>query len=310
MAHPFRFAVQASRAASGPAWRDLARRAEELGYSTLYVPDHLGDQWGPIVAMTVAAEATERLRVGSLVFGNDYRHPLFLAKEMATLDLVSEGRTEFGIGAGWMRSDYDEAGLVYDRPGRRVDRLREAVAVIKGLWSEGKVTLDGEHYRIHDATGGPPPRATPHPPIIIGGGSPRVLGLAATEADIVGINPNLAAGYVGPEVAATATASHFRQRVQWVREAAGSRFDQLELQLLSFAVQIVPNGRELLQSMAPAFGLSTEEILEVPIALVGTVDEICETLARRREEYGFSYWVVHDGDVDAFAPVVARMAGT
>jgi probable F420-dependent oxidoreductase len=308
--HPFRFGVQASRAATGPAWRDLARRVEELGYSTLYVPDHLGDQWGPIVALTVAAEATQRLRVGSLVFGNDYRHPLFLAKEIATLDLVSEGRTEFGLGAGWMRSDYDEAGLVYDAPGRRVDRLREAVSVIKGLWSEGKVTLDGEHYRIHDATGGPTPRATPHPPIVIGGGSPRVLTLAATEADIVGINPSLAAGYVGPEVAATATAGHFRQRVQWVKEAARGRFEQLELQLLSFAVQVVPNGRELLQSMAPAFGLSTEEILDVPIALVGTVDEVCETLLRRREEYGFNYWVVHDGDVDAFAPIVARLAGT
>jgi probable F420-dependent oxidoreductase len=308
--HPFRFGVQASRAASGPAWRDLARRVEELGYSTLYVPDHLGDQWGPLVALTVAAEATERLRVGSLVFGNDYRHPLFLAKEMATLDLVSEGRTEFGIGAGWMRSDYDEAGLPYDRPGQRVDRLREAVAIIKGVWSEGKVSVAGEHYEIADAAGAPPPRSTPHPPIVIGGGSPRVLALAATEADIVGINPSLAAGYVGPEVAATATAAHYHERVSWVREAAGSRFDQLELQMLSFAVQVVPNGRELLESMAPAFGLSTEEILEVPIALVGTVDEICETIVRRREEYGFSYWVVHDGDIDAFAPVVARLAGT
>ena len=137
-----------------------------------------------------------------------------------------------------------------------------------------------------------------------------MLALAATEADIVGINPSLAAGYVGPEVAATATAAHYRQRVKWVEKAAGSRFEQLELQLLSFIVQVVPNGRELLQSMAPAFGLSEEEILEVPIALVGTVDEICETLVRRREEYGFSYWVVHDGDIDAFAPVVERLAGT
>ena len=137
-----------------------------------------------------------------------------------------------------------------------------------------------------------------------------MLALAATEADIVGINPSLAAGYVGPEVAATATAAHYRQRVKWVQDAAGSRFERLELQLLSFIVQVVPNGRELLQSMAPAFGLSEEEILEVPIALVGTVDEICETLVRRREEYGFSYWVVHDGDVDAFAPIVERLAGT
>lgn len=308
--HPFRFGVQASRAASGPAWRELARKVEALGYSTLYVPDHLGDQWGPIVALAVAAEATERLRVGSLVFGNDYRHPLFLAKEMATLDLVSEGRTEFGIGAGWMRSDYDETGLPYDRAGRRVDRLREAVAVIKGLWSDGKVDLDGEHYRIADAKASPVPSAKPHPPIVIGGGSPRVLSLAATEADIVGFNASLAAGYIGPEVAATATADHFRQRVSWVKEAAGSRFEELELQLLVFAVQVVPNGRELLESMAPAFGLSTEEIHEVPIALAGSVDEICETLVARRQEYGFSYWVVHDGDIEAFAPVVARLAGT
>src|SRR5439155_15118034 len=134
-------------------------------------------------------------------------------------DLVSEGRLEFGLGAGWMRSDYDEAGLSYDRPGRRVDRLREAVAVIKGVWSEGKVSFTGDHYRVEDAAGAPVPSAKPHPPIVIGGGSPRVLALAATEADIVGINPSLAAGYVGPEVAATATAAHYRERVTWVKEA-------------------------------------------------------------------------------------------
>ena len=197
---PFRFGVQLSNASSGAAWRDLARTIEGLGYSSLFIPDHFEDQFGPLVALTVAAEATTELKVGSLVFGNDYRHPIVLAKEIATLDLMSEGRVEFGLGAGWMTTDYEQSGIVNDPPGVRISRMAESLAVMKSLWSTGAATLDGEHYTITGAVGAPLPYSRPHPPIIIGGGGRRVLGIAAREADIVGVNPSLAAGYVGPEV--------------------------------------------------------------------------------------------------------------
>src|SRR5581483_10268161 len=230
MTKPFRFGVQLPSAPDGKAWQDRARQVESLGYSTLWIPDHFGDQWGPIAALTAAATATTTLKVGALVFDNDYRHPGILAKEMATLDLISEGRVEFGIGAGWMKSDYEEYGLSYDSPGERISRMEEGLAIIKQLWTEGSATFDGTYYRYTGANGNPRPVQQPHPPVLIGGGGKRMLTIAAREADIVGFNTTLTAGYVGPEAAAEATADKFRQRVEWVKEAAGPRFDDLELQ--------------------------------------------------------------------------------
>lgn len=310
MNKPFRFGVQTSSAPSGKAWRERARKVEDLGYSTLYVPDHLGDQWGPIVAMTVAAEATERLIVGTLVFDNDYRHPVVLAKEIATLDLASEGRVEFGIGAGWMRSDYDQSGLPYDPPGVRIDRMVEGLAVMKQLWREGRAQVQGAHYRVSGAQGQPRPATSNGPKVVIGGGGRRILSIAAREADIVGVNPSLAAGYVGREVAVSSTAPYYRERIGWIKEAAGDRFEHLELQCLTFMVQFTHDRRGTYESLAPLFGLTPEEAAEVPLALAGTVEEMVETLEQRREEYGFSYIVVHDPEMEQFAQVVARLAGT
>ena len=310
MPKPFRFAVQVNTAADGKAWRELARKIEALGYSTLFVPDHFGDQWEPSIAMTVAAEATSTLNVGALVFDNDYRHPIVLAKQIATLDLASEGRVEFGIGAGWMKSDYDQSGIEYERPGLRIDRMVEGLEIMKQLWSEGTCTFKGEHYTINEAQGLPRPHSRPHPKVIIGGGGKRVLGIAAREADIVGVNPNLKAGYVGPEVAESAKAPYFRERIQWIREAAGDRFDDIELQVLTFFVQFVPDRKQAIENLAPLFNVTPEEAAEIPIALIGSVDEICETLQQRREEYGFSYVVVHEPEMEAFGEVVARLAGT
>ena len=309
MTKPFRFAVQSHSAPDGKAWRDHARKVESLGYSTLYVPDHFGDQWAPMVAMTVAAEATDTLKVGALVFDNDYKHPVVLAKEVATLDLASGGRVEFGLGAGWMKSDYDESGIPYDRPGVRIDRMEEGLAIMKALWAEGSATFAGTHYTVNKAQGLPTPAQRPHPPILIGGGGKRVLSIAAREADIVGVNPNLKAGYVGPEVAAETTAEKYAERIGWIKQAAGDRFDDLELQVLTFVVQIVPNRDEVIANLAPLFGVTPAEAAEVPLALVGTVDEICETIERRREQYGFNYWVVPDPEIETFAPVVERLTG-
>jgi alkanesulfonate monooxygenase SsuD/methylene tetrahydromethanopterin reductase-like flavin-dependent oxidoreductase (luciferase family) len=276
--HPFRFAVQLSKAPSPAAWRDLARKIEDLGYSTLYIPDHFDEQFGPLVALTVAAEATGRLRVGSLVFDNDYRHPLVLAKETATLDLFSEGRLEVGIGAGWLRSDYDESGFA------------------------------GEHFQLAGAHGFPRPHSRPHPPLLVGGGSPRVLAIAGREADIVGINPSLAAGRIGPEIGAQLGVDRYRERVAWVRQAAGDR--DVELQCLTFFVSVGEPRRVLSERLAMLLGLPPEVAAEVPLALGGTVEEIVETLEQRREDLGLTYWVIHEAELEAFAPVVGRLAGT
>lgn len=310
MVKPFRFGVQASNAASGTEWRELARKVEDLGFSTLFIPDHFGDQWGPIVAMTIAAEATSTLNVGALVFDNDYRHPVVLAKEMATLDLASAGRVEFGLGAGWMVSDYDQAGIPLDRAGVRIDRMAESLRVLKALWSDGQADFEGTHYSIRGAAGTPRPASRPHPRIIVGGGGKRVLSIAAREADIVGVNPSLAGGAVGAEAAQSAKAERFRERVEWVRAAAGDRFDHLELQLNTFMMQITDDRRGVAELLAPGFGLTVDEALDIPLAFVGTVDDICDQLQERRETYGFSYIVAHQGEVDAVAEVVGRMAGT
>jgi probable F420-dependent oxidoreductase len=292
------------------AWRERARRAEALGYSSLMIPDHFEEQYGPLVALTVAAEATTTLKVGTLVLDNDYRHPVVLAKEVAALDLASEGRVEFGLGAGWMTTDYDQSGIPLDPPGVRIERMEESLAILKALWSTGKAEFDGKHYKISGAQCVPQPHTQPHPPILIGGGGRRMLTIAGREADIVGINPNLRAGVIGPEVAATTTPEHYRQRLEWVKAAAGARFDQIDLQMLTFVVMIVPNRDEVVEQMAPVFGVTPAEAAEVPLALIGTIDQICETLVQRREQYGYNYIVVHEAEMEPFAEVVQRLTGT
>jgi probable F420-dependent oxidoreductase len=306
----FRFGVQLSKADSGVAWRDTARKIEDLGYSTLFIPDHFEDQFGPLVALTVAAEATSTLRVGSLVFGNDYRHPIVLAKEIATLDLFSEGRVEFGLGAGWMTTDYEQSGIVLDAPGVRISRMAESLAVMKSLWSTGEATYKGEHYQVNGAQGAPTPTQRPHPTVIIGGGGKRVLGIAAREADIVGVNPSLTAGYVGHEVLETTAAEYYHQRIEWIKQAAGPRFDQLELQCLTFFVQIVPDRKAAVDRLASVMSVTPEQIDGSPIAMIGTTDEMIESLRERRELFGLSYIVVHEAEMEAFAPVVAALTGT
>jgi probable F420-dependent oxidoreductase len=307
---PFRFGVQMSKAASPKEWRAAARKIEDLGYSTLFIPDHLDEQWGPLVALTCAAEATTTLRVGTLVLDNDYRHPVVLAKELATLDLLSEGRLEAGIGAGWMTSDYQASGITLDPPAVRVERLEEALQVMKAMWRDGTCTFFGKHYQVSSAQGFPLPHRRPGPLLVIGGGSPRVLRLAAREADIVGVNPRLTSGVIGPEAIASAVPEEYDRRIAWVREAAGGRIDDIELQALTFFVHIGEGARGKLEELSPVLGMSPEQAANAPVALVGTVEEIAETLEARKERWGFTYWVIHEAEVEAFAPVVSRLAGT
>src|SRR5262245_6425228 len=304
MARPFRFGVISTGSPDGPAWREKARRAEALGYSSLLVPDHFQAQWGPLVALAIAAEATERLRVGTLVLCNDYRHPLVLAKEIATLDLASGGRVELGLGAGWKREDYDAGGLAFDAPDARIERLAEALRALKALFaSEAPVTLAGRHYAIAGAVGTPRPHARPHPPICIGGGGRRILSLAAREADIVSLNATLRGGALGAATLASASPAGFDAKLAWVREAAGARFAAIELQCHCPFVEVGADGAERRRALAAQLGLAAEEAGEFPLALFGAAEEL------RRERWGFSYTIVPSDRMEAFAPVVARLAG-
>ena len=306
----FRFAMQASGAASPAAWRDLARKCEDMGYSTLYVPDHLDEQWAPMVACAVAAEATTTLRVGTLVLDNDFRHPVLAAREAATLDVVTGGRFEFGVGAGWLTADYDQSGIPMDRPSVRIARLAESLEIMRSLWQTGTATFSGDHYDVPGAKCSPAPVTPGGPPLVIGGGGRRILTLAGQYATIVSVVPSLAAGYIGPEVAAEAILDRYHDRVRWAREAAGERAGDLELQCWTAAVQVVPNADEVVEALAPVFDLTPDQLRAAPLALIGTVSEIAETLRKRREDLGFSYIVVHEAEMDALAPVIAELAGT
>lgn len=313
MAHPrrFRFGVQLNRPLPGLDWPDSARRIEELGYSSLLMPDHFADQLGPISAMTAAAAATRTLKVGTLVFDNDYRHPVVLAKEMATIDLLFEGRCEVGMGAGWKTSDYDTSGIPMDSPGVRVARLMEAVQIVRGLWGPEPVNFEGDHYRITDLVGLPVPSSDGGPPLIIAGGSPRMLRFAGANADIVGVNPSIHSGEVDAEAARDSLADRIDQKVAWVREGAGDRFDSLEINAWVPVVVITEDADSVAQMLAPGFGIDPEnasDALESPMTMIGTVDEIGERLEERRARWGYSYHVVQDETALELAPVVAKFA--
>jgi probable F420-dependent oxidoreductase len=307
---PFRFGVQTSGARSANDWADKARRIEELGFSSLFIPDHFEDQLAPLLALQAAADATSELRLGTLVLDNDYRHPVVLAKELATLDLLSNGRLELGIGAGWMTTDYEKSGIDMERPGVRIDRLKEGLAIIKGLFADEPFSFSGRHYKIENLNGTPKPVQKPHPPVLIGGGGRRVLSYAAREADIVGVNFNMASGAVTPAAAANGSAAATAERVAWIKEAAGDRLDQIELNTVVFFTSVTDDRQGMAERVAGGFGMKPDDVLASPHALIGTAEQMVDDLQRRREEFGFSY-IVFSGDVyDKVASVVSQLAGT
>lgn len=307
---PFRFGVQLSGPADAAGWRDQARRIEALGYSSITMPDHFGDQLAPVPALAAVAEATTSVRIGALVFDNDYKHPVVLAKELATMDVLSDGRLEIGVGAGWMETDYRASGIPYDRPGVRIDRFVEGLAVIKGAMADGPFSFSGEHYTITDYDGQPAPVQRPHPPILVGGGGPRVLAVAAREADIVGINGTLTAGVIGPEAISTMTLEAVEQRIAHVREVAGQRIADIEMNIRAFFVNVTDDRAGTISGVAGVLGVEEAMVADSPFALIGSPAAIVEDLQRRRQELGFSYVIVGADDVEPFAPVVAQLAGT
>jgi len=313
---PFRFGVVGEGVRTGEDLLRTARRAEELGFATFLLRDHFvrepfGDQFAPIAALTAAACATTRLRVGSLVLDNDYRHPVVLAKEAATLDLLSGGRFELGLGAGWLRDEYQRAGMRFDEPRVRVDRLEEAVRVLKGLFAGGPLTFAGEHYTIDGIENFPTPAQRPHPPLLLGAGSKRMLQIAGREADIVGILPRaLPHGDISDDVAER-TPEAIARKVGWVREAAGERFPEIELSMM--ATIIVDEDRERRAERVARErgwdGVPVGQVLEMPALFIGSLDHVAEQMRARRERFGFSYYVVSDADMEAVAPLVAPLAG-
>jgi probable F420-dependent oxidoreductase len=299
--------VIAYRAESKEEWITKARRAEQLGYAVLLVPDHFGEQLAPIPALLSAAEATTTLRVGSYVLDNDFRHPVMLAKEAATLDHLSGGRFELGVGAGWLRSEYEQAGIPYEPGAIRVKRLEETLQIVKGLFAEEPLTFSGTHYTIKDLNGSPKPLQQPHLPLLVGGASKRILSLAAREASIVSVSAKVLPDGSGLDVTDT-TPMATLQKIEWIRLAAGERFLQLELNMIMFAVVVTEDRLSATQQLAEGFKTTTEQVLTIPHCLVGTPDQMCEDLRQRREQYGISYIGIFEESMEAFAPVVARLA--
>jgi len=307
---PFRFGVLASNARSSSEWTETARKAEDLGYSALLMPDHFGDQLSPIAALATAAAVTTSLRVGTLVFANDFRHPAVLAKEAATLDLLSDGRLEVGVGAGWMTEDYTWTGIAHDRAGLRIDRMIEAIEVLRGLWGDEPYSFDGNHYTITEMNGFPKPVQAGGPPITIGGGAKRVLSTAARLADIVGINPNVGEGRVGAEAIASMSADATDEKLGWVRDAAGERFDDIEISILKFVTIMTDDRDTVAAKVGGSMGMDAATLLASPHTLVGSAEQIADELIEQRERWQGSYVTVRSDAFESFAPVVAALAGT
>jgi probable F420-dependent oxidoreductase len=309
---PFRFGVQIGRARSRAEWRDKARRAEAAGYDVLATVDHFTDvlSWG--AAITSAADVTTTLRFCPYVLANDFRHPALVGQEAATVDLLTDGRLELGLGAGWLGSDYTRTGIPFESPGTRVGRLFESVQIIKRYFAEETVTFAGEHYRVEGLPGRPKPVQKPGPPLILGGGGPRILRFAAREADIVGLiwtsKPD-GSGFDrndgGPE--------GFDRKVATVREAVSpERFAALEFNVLLERLAITDGAAATDAAVGEAatqWDVPGETVRQSPVALIGSHDEVVEKMLASRDRYGISYYTVREADLDALAPVIAELRG-
>jgi probable F420-dependent oxidoreductase len=320
MSKPFRFAVQSFNADSGTEWADRVRRAEELGYSAFHLADHLLGP-GPAIdktnhpvqnlaaipAMAYAAAVTRDIHIGCRVFCIDYHHPVVLTKSAMTIDRLSGGRLEFGLGAGWLEEEYHAVDLPFDSAGTRIDRMADVIEGIKAFRGEGLADVNNATLNWRGFEGVPKPLSKP--PIMIGGGSPRVLRLAGREADIVSLNFNNRSGIIGPDGVRSSCEEETQRKVGWVREGAGGRFDEIELEIGAYFTFVMDDPSALLEQFASNFGYTENEMRRHPHALFGSVDSVCEELERRRELHGISYVTVGEAAFEAFAPVVARLAG-
>ena len=312
--HPFHFMADAREIVDGRELAARARRAEATGYHALVIPDHLIPQLSPAVAMAWIAEATERLRVAAFVFNNDLRHPAILAQDLASLDVLSGGRLDVAIGAGWNKPEYDAIGLPFDATPVRQARLIEAIAVLKGAFGETPFSFRGEHYAITELDGQPKPVQKPHPPFLIGGGGRRTLELAAREAQIIGLAPRILSGQRSDPTSLTVAAT--AEKIGWVRAVAGDRFADLELNVypsttdVSITDHALSEAKDLAAALAgrTAVDVSAEELLESPQIFIGSLASLEAKFSRQREELGISSIMV--GELGPLDPLVERLAGT
>jgi probable F420-dependent oxidoreductase len=319
---PFRFAIQAANASGAREWREFCCRVEELGYSTLFLADHyLGpgpaqlaartprQDLAPIAAIAAAAAHTTVLRVGCRVFCVDYHVPAVLAKEVATLDVLSDGRLEVGVGAGWSGVEYEAMGVAFDTPGQRIDKLEEVVALIKAHCAGDELAAAGEHVNVNGYKGTPRSVQRPHPPIMIGGGKRRVLTYAGREADVVSINT---VPFVLRDDDGLTPQQEAVRRFDYVRAAAGSRIGGIDVESSPYFVSVGDDGDTAAAygRMAVKTGLAPEVLHGHPNVLAGSVEAIVETLQARRETFGVNYVTVQQAQAERFAPVVARLTGT
>ena len=303
----FRFGVEMMGPFEGMTWAGSARELEALGYSTLFAPDHFDEGLGPIAAMASAAAATTELTVATAVFAADFRHPAVLARELAAIDVLSEGRLEVGLGAGYQVDDYRASGIAMDPPKVRVDRLIEYVAVLRGLFADGPFSFEGEHFRIDALDGTPHPHTPGGPPIFVAGGGPRMLRFAAREADIVGVNPSLPTSERRTEARRDGLAERIDEKFALVREAAGERFDDLVFHCWLQVAEITDDAEARAAEIGEALGLTADEVLASPFVLLGTVDEIVTRLEERRDRWGYTYYTVQQPSAQAFAAVLPAL---
>lgn len=313
VARPFRFGQLAMRpAATRAEWLDRARRAEAGGFATFQVSDHFDrSPAAPLLTLAAVAQATSTIGLGTLVLDNDFRHPAVLAKELATLDVLCDGRLEVGIGAGWMAADYRVSGIPLEPAGRRIDKLAESLAILTGvLTGPDPVTVTGEHFAVRELRSTPAPRRA-RTPLLVGGGRPRVLSLAARTADIVSVNFDVGEGHVGPRAARSASTAATDEKLGWVHAAAEGRPVFPELHLVAYWSQVTDHPEEVAAARIAAIGLpvTPQELLASPHCLIGPRALLVERLAELRERWGFSYVTFYDSDADSLAPVVAELTG-
>ena len=316
----FRFSWQAFEANSAQEWKEKAKKAEDSGFSAFHLADHyLGP--GPaleaaahpvqniaaVPAIMSAASATNSIKVGCRVFCTSYRPAGVLAKEAMTIDFLTEGRLELGLGAGWVASEYEALGIAFDPPGKRIKRLEETISIVKSHMKGDNLNFTGEEVK---ATGyqSLPAAVKGKVPLMIGGGAPRILGIAGREADIVSINYNNSAGHLAGS-RETDTANETQKKIQWVKDGAGNRFEELELEIGAYLTVVTDKQTETAQYFSDMLGMSEEEILSFPHALIGSVDYICEELEKRRELYGISYISFPDNAAESAIPIVEKLSG-
>ena len=311
MPHPrrFRFAVDLQAPFPDRTFADTVREVEALGYSTVFVPDHFDEGFGPIAALATAAAVSTTIHLGPLVLDCDFRHPVPLARELATIDLFSEGRLELGVGAGWKALDYAANGIPMDRPGVRVDRMIEHVTVLRGLFAEGPFTFAGDHYSVTELAGSPAPHRPGGPPILVGGGAPRLLRFAGAQADIVGVNASIHSGAIDTDAALDSMAARIDQKFGWLREGAGDRFDDLELNAWLAFAEVTDDVEGTAALLGELFGVEPAEAGDSPLVLFGPAGLIAERLEARRDRWGYSYHVIPGDKARDFAPLVADLTG-